>query len=318
MADTLGVSRNTVLLAYDRLAAEGYVKTVRATGTLVAAEVVPKPTGELGEHRDRAPTENARALSGCFSGPGAKAGKSGPARVRQSTSLSGRPSTDAFPMQAWRRLVLRNLSIAGSGLTQYGDPAGLRELRQAIVDHLGPARGITAEAGQIIVVSGIQEALNIISRLSFAPVLRSRSRTPATRAPPTRSRVTAPRSFQSRSMSMGSTPTSFPSASRPSCYVTPSHQFPTGGSLSIKRRMKLLEWALRVGAYIVEDDYDSDFRYDGPPLTAVAGMQQAGNGDLSRHVLEIDRSRAAHRLHGAAAATGRAGDHDQGDIEQRT
>jgi GntR family transcriptional regulator/MocR family aminotransferase len=150
------------------------------------------------------------------------------------------------------------------------------DLRQAIAEHLGPARGIRARASQVIITGGIQEALNIISRLLI------RAGTPVVIEDPCYQGAAF--TFESYGAEIIPTPVDsagiqvrrLPERSVSLAYVTPSHQFPVGATMSLNRRMKLIEWANRVGAYLVEDDYDSDFRYDGPPLTALAGMDSSG------------------------------------------
>jgi GntR family transcriptional regulator/MocR family aminotransferase len=189
----------------------------------------------------------------------------------------GRPCPRCFPRRIWRRLLLERLAAAGSSLSEYPHPAGLLELRHAIADHLGAARGMNVRAAQIIIVNGIQEALNIIARLFVRPGTPVAIEDPCYRG--------ALSTFESYGAEMVPVPVDeggirvdrLPERAVSLIYVTPSHQFPTGETLSAGRRMELLEWASRVGAYVVEDDYDSDFRFDGPPLTALAGLDRSAS-----------------------------------------
>src|SRR5260370_9954362 len=187
----------------------------------------------------------------------------------------GRPCPKCFPRQAWRRLLLQRVASAGSSLSEYQHPAGLLELRHAIAEHLGPARGMNVRAAQVIIVNGIQEALNIIARLFVKPGTPVAIENPCYRG--------ALSTFESYGADMIPVPVDengirvdrLPERVVSLIYVTPSHQFPTGETLTFERHVQLLNWATRVGAYVVEDDYDSDFRFDGPPLTAVAGLDSS-------------------------------------------
>jgi GntR family transcriptional regulator/MocR family aminotransferase len=172
-------------------------------------------------------------------------------------------------------LAYQRLASAGSSLSEYQHPAGLLELRHAIAEHLGPARGMNVRAAQVIIVNGIQEALNIIARLFVKPGTPVAIENPCYRG--------ALSTFESYGAEMIPVPVDedgirvdrLPERVVSLIYVTPSHQFPTGETLTFERRVQLLNWATRVGAYVVEDDYDSDFRFDGPPLTAVAGLDSS-------------------------------------------
>jgi GntR family transcriptional regulator/MocR family aminotransferase len=141
----------------------------------------------------------------------------------------------------------------------------LPELRQAIADHVSTNRAIAVDPEQVIVTAGAQEALNLISRLFIQPSVRVAVESPCYRG--------AAYAFQSYGCTLvplplddqGARIDSLEGSGASLIYVTPSHQFPTGVTMGQCRRLELLSWAERNGAYIVEDDYDSDFRYDGPP-----------------------------------------------------
>jgi GntR family transcriptional regulator/MocR family aminotransferase len=181
-----------------------------------------------------------------------------------------------FPLNAWRQLLIDNLSRTSTNLASYGSPAGNLELRQAIAEHVGASRGIRATADQVIVTAGAQEAMNLVCRLLIAPGVRVVVENPGYGG--------AVRAFESYGASLvpievdneGIDLANVEREEAALAYVTPSHQFPTGVTLSLERRERLLKWATTVGAYIVEDDYDGDFRYDGPPLVALAGLDRSG------------------------------------------
>ena len=186
----------------------------------------------------------------------------------------GRPSADLFPLKTWRRLLQGNLSHGGgAGLTQYGDPAGLPALRTAIANHLAVARGIVADPSRIVIVSGIQESLTLAARLYLARGALSVVEDPCYRG--------AALIFEAAGAEVASVavdrdgliPEYLPRRTASLLYTTPSHQYPTGATLSAERRTEVIGWARRYGCYIIEDDYDCDIRYQGshlPPLAALA------------------------------------------------
>ena len=275
LAEELGVSRNTVLLAYDRLIAEGYLQTRAAKGTFVSNDL---PDASIVNRLHDEPSRSAVA-SASRRRPVVFRGRVQRRVTRNRDTVSidfwgSRPNPDCFPLNAWRRSMLRKLAHAGTSLTEYGDPAGLFEFRQALADFLGPARGFSLQPEQIVIVHGIQEALNIVARLFIERGTLVATENPCSQA--------AAYTFESYGADLVPVPVDddgidvslLPDQPVSLLYLTPSHQFPTGRTLSFERRVRVLEWALRVGAYIVEDDYDSDFRYDGPPLPALAGLDR--------------------------------------------
>ncbi len=196
-----------------------------------------------------------------------------PERLRYDFRV-GRPDAALFPRAAWQRLVIECLGGAQRALTDYGDPAGHWPLRDAIAAHLRHARGIRARPEQIIIVAGSQEGLNLVGRL-----LDVASATVAIEDPCYQGADFALRSLGAAMWPvrvdaegidisiLGSEPAAL-------AYVTPSHQFPLGVTMSIERRRQLLDWAERTGAYILEDDYDSDFRYHSSPLLALKALDR--------------------------------------------
>jgi GntR family transcriptional regulator/MocR family aminotransferase len=264
-----------VLLAFSRLASEGYIEATKGSHTFVSdsyATSFPPATTARESISAAKPVRRPPIL---FRGEAQQLVHTG--RKPIFDFFVGRPCPQCFPRRAWRRLLLNRLASAGSALSEYPHPAGLLELRHAIADHLGTARGMNVRAAQILIVNGIQEALNIIARLFV------RAGTPvAIEDPCYRGALSV---FESYGAEMLPVPVDregicvdrLPERAISLLYVTPSHQFPTGATLPAPRRSQLLEWAIRVGAYIVEDDYDSDFRFDGPPLTALAGLDSSAS-----------------------------------------
>ncbi|MCC6714311.1 MAG: PLP-dependent aminotransferase family protein [Gammaproteobacteria bacterium] len=273
LADQLGVSRNTVLLTYEQLLAEGYLQTRQAVGTYVSLELPEECLGARRAQAEPAAEAGAHACPHPLPFQGRSQALVNPLRLAYDFWL-GRPDPHSFPIKAWHRLVNRALASAGTRFTEYREPAGLFELREAIVDHLGPARGICASPDQVVIVAGSQGGLNLISRLLVREDTRVATENPCYQG--------AAFLFESHRAELLPVPVDedgivvdlLPRSGAQLLYVTPSHQYPMGFMMSLERRLRLLEWARRSGAYIIEDDYDSDFRYRGSPLTALQGLDR--------------------------------------------
>ncbi len=276
LSEQIGVSRNTTLLAYERLLAEGYIETRPSVGTFVGP-CLPESTMQL-----TCPSPgtlggivNGKCPPVCFSGRVQRVVNPHRKDIDQDFWI-GRPDPASFPLQRWRRLVMQQLPRLGTNLTEYGDPAGLPVLRQAIADHLGPARGFVTSADNVVIVAGSQEGLNLVARLLVRP------KTPVVLEQPCYQG--AAYVFENHDAHVHPIPVDrsgldvglLPNRKCGLCYVTPSHQYPTGVTLSLERRLHLLDWASRTNSYIIEDDYDSDFRYQGAPLTALKGLDGQG------------------------------------------
>ncbi len=277
LSEQLGVSRNTVILAYDRLIAEDYLYSQKTVGTFVNANLPVNSLMLSDEIQfDEIQNENQPARHPVLF-KGQVAAVVNPNRHKLAIDFwVGRPDPHSFPTNIWRRLILQNLSTGGSNLTEYGDPAGVFRLRKAIAEHLGPARGITASPDQVIIVNGSQEALNLVARL-----LIEKDTPVVTECPCYQGASFVFESYGAKLVPVkvdknGIDISKLPQTKVSLAYVTPSHQYPMGATLPLERRIRLLEWAREVGAYIIEDDYDSDFRHHGSPLTAVAGQDRFG------------------------------------------
>ncbi len=183
----------------------------------------------------------------------------------------GQPSASLFPLKTWRRLLQSALSQGGAaGLAHYSDPAGSTALRAAIAAHLGSARGVVVDPSCIVIVNGVQEAISLAARLFLGPGETGVVETPCYQG--------AAYAFEASGAKLvgvavdedGLKVDALPDEPAALLYLTPSHQYPTGYVLSLERRRRLVAWARRNGCYILEDDYDGDFRYEGSPLPAVA------------------------------------------------
>jgi GntR family transcriptional regulator/MocR family aminotransferase len=228
----------------------------------------------------RAPVKAARAPTLSIS---AKAlGSAGRGAPRLGTSVRpfrpGVPALELFPIALWRRIASRCHARASIGLLEGGDPAGYRPLRKAIAAHVSASRGVRCEADQVFITSGTQRALVETLTLAVDPMdevwvedpgyLGARQDVLAARARP------VPVPVDDEGMDVGVGLARAPGAKL--ALVTPSHQYPLGVTMSLARRLALLRWAAEARAWVIEDDYDSEFRHRGRPLTALQGWDQAG------------------------------------------
>lgn len=274
LAEQLGISRNTVLLVYDRLIAEGYLQARKAIGTYVNLELPETCLAATPRAGASLPANHEvidRPLIPFIDRP--QMGSN--SQHVDFDFCPDRIDLDLFPHKIWRRFLNRILS-GRTYFAQCGDPGGLPELREVIADHLGVARGISVSADQIIVTAGSQEGLNLAARL-----LIKDGTTVATENPCYHGAAFLFQSYYAKLIQVpvdeaGLDVERLPKDGVALLYVTPSHQFPLGFTLAIERRLKLLDWARRCGAFIIEDDYDSDFRYRGSPLTALMGLDDYG------------------------------------------
>jgi len=275
LARQLQVSKNTVILSYDRLINEGYLVTKPGVGTYVSPNL-PEQALRISQRKPTLKEKDelmARRHPLLFHG---QLHEIFP-RKNQHPEIDfvvGRPDAASFPVRIWKQILDKEIEYGHIGLTQYSNPAGLQELRQAVACHLGPARGMTVDPEQIIIVGGIQEALSLISRLLVASETRIAIESPCYQGAAFAFKSSRARIIPTRVDTAGIVVSELPNDPVSLIYVTPSHQYPLGNTLTLERRLKLLEWAWDSGAYIIEDDYDSDFRYQGSPLFSLAGLDQ--------------------------------------------
>lgn len=271
LAEQLSISRNTVTIAYDRLAAEGYIESRGTVGIFVSTII---PDDLLMVRADR--THSNGPLSDAVGEPLlCYAGSPGGGNDRPPFDFwVGRSEPKSFPIKIWRKLVNKRLSGDVSNLTDYCDPAGLPELREAIAEHLGLARGMAVTHDQVIITSGGQDGLNLVYQLVSPDISRLCIENPCYLGAAMLFKATG-LPIEPIAVDQGGIQVDrLPATKGNLLYVTPSHQFPMGIQMSLNRRLALLRWAEETESFIVEDDYDSDFRYDGPPLMALAGLDR--------------------------------------------
>jgi GntR family transcriptional regulator/MocR family aminotransferase len=278
LAEERGVSRNTVLNAYEQLLAEGYVEARVGSGTCVARSLPEELLTVRSHERARTGKSACPTLSRrgelLASNPGRPL--SVPRRPR--AFESGLPDAAAFPFRTWTRLMARQWRRPSYELLSYGDPAGYRPLREAIAAYVRTARAVRCDAEQVFIVSGSQQALDLTARLLIDPgdvALIENPGYPGARV-----------ALSAAGASLVALPVDADGAdiarragrakNARLVFVTPSHQYPLGVTLSLRRRLALIEWASQRGAWIVEDDYDSEFRYRKKPLPSLQGLDAAG------------------------------------------
>ncbi len=274
LASELGVARQTVVLAYERLAAEGYVRARTGSGTFVATDLpdaAPAPAAP--------PTTAASALSRRGALLATVPVTAAPRDAESGMLLAGGlPAPDLFPAAAWARCTARVLKALPPECTGYPPPQGLHDLRVQIAAHLAATRGLAADASCIVVTAGTQQALRIAAELLLDPRDAAWVEDPGYMA------------GRGALISAGTAPVPVPSDTEgldvaagirlaPQArlaLVAPSHATPLGGALPIGRRLALLDWATRANAWVLEDDCDSEFRWEGRPLPPLASLDRSG------------------------------------------
>jgi len=301
LAEQLAVSRNTVTAAYDHLAAEGYIEADRQ-GTRVAALIAPNKSNP--PHATATPSALARRVQEIASAaPSALTAQRVPAPTRSPTppalakhnevprraglaqaygpaaesSFAFRPGTPAlshFPLAAWRRALDRAIRAGGVAALAYGDPMGEAALRRAIAAHLAVTRGVRCTAAQIVVTDGAQAALDLCIGLLTNPGDTAWVEDPGYRGAKAAMRAGDLRVVPIRVDAQGLAASSddWDRAPPRVVYTSPSHQYPTGAVMSAARRLALIDAARHRGAWIIEDDYDSEFRYASEPIGAMQGL----------------------------------------------
>ncbi|WP_312954823.1 MocR-like pyridoxine biosynthesis transcription factor PdxR [Pseudomonas songnenensis] len=268
LAALLAVSRNTVTRAFDQLYAEGYIEGRVGDGTYVvelgsARPLTQAPASEL------APTEALLRLQ--------RNHLALPVSGAPRAFRIGVPAFDLFPFETWARLTARFWRKPSPARLGYGDPAGEPALRELVAAYLRSSRGLNCDPSQVVITCGAQQGISLCAQLLVQPGDRVALENPGYRA--------AGHAFAVAGAELcgvavdGEGLDTAALAQIEGCrlaYVTPSHQYPTGVTLSLARRLELLAWAERNEGWIVEDDYDGEYRYSGTPLTPLAALDRQG------------------------------------------
>jgi GntR family transcriptional regulator / MocR family aminotransferase len=271
LADDLGISRIPVLDAYAQLFAEGYIESRSGAGTFVKSSL----SEQFLSVRPSVPSVVKEPSADRISRVAGLLPIEGSQWFRGSGAFSvGQIASDHFPFRIWSDLVARHARRVHASSMNYTDPMGSMEFREVIAAYLRTARAVRCEASQIMVVNGSQHALDLSSRVLLDPetpvwieepgyeFLRHALTLSACRFVP------VPVDKEGLDVSVG---IKLCREARVA-YVTPSHQYPLGVTMSAARRLQLLEWAHRSGAWIVEDDYDSEYRYESLPVASMQGL----------------------------------------------
>jgi GntR family transcriptional regulator/MocR family aminotransferase len=286
---TLGVSRTTTLEAYRDLQIEGYLESRVGAGTLVAQtlpDLLPSTKtgasasggsgGDNGQNpgEDNLPRLSQRGMQfAAQSSPVwfARVGGLRPFRL-------GAPALDAFPQKAWARAVNRAVRYSSGPQLDYQEAAGYRPLREEIAAYLAVARGVRCTADQVMIVAGIQSGLTLIANLLLdardAIWVEDPGYLLARMALQAAGATLVPIPIDREGLIVAEGKARGPEARL--AYVTPTHQFPLGVTMSYARRRELLQWAQQAGAWIIEDDYDSEYQYAGRPIPALQGLDDTG------------------------------------------
>lgn len=252
LAGSLGLARSTVVSAYERLKAEGFLESAAGSATRVAA--IGRPAGSA-----RHPPAPAR-------------------EAPQEPLLPlrpGVPDLGSFPRALWGRLLATRARRLGAEDLGYGAPLGLVALREAILSHIAISRGVVAEPDQLVLFPSTRAAIAAIARVTLTEGAAAWIEEPAY---PSAQRILAEAGARLCPMPCDDAGMQVQAGAPVPrlIYVTPSHQYPTGVTMSLARRLALLELASRHGALILEDDYDSEFQFDGKPIAALQGIDRAG------------------------------------------
>src|SRR3954470_14572698 len=272
------LSRGTVVAAFDQLQAEGYTRTEVGSGTYVSSGV---PDGFLSAtHKPAAlaiPTSKA-AL------PKHAQQLLKDVEVTPASHSIGKafrayePALDLFPVDLWARVASRVLRRAPRSLYAHGNAAGYQPLRRAIAEYVGASRGVHCSPEQIFVTSGAQQALDLIGRFVLAAGDRVWMEDPGYSGALQTLRATGARivpiPIDRDGLVVNAGRKLAPKAKL--AYVTPANQFPMGVTMSADRRLELLHWAASANAWIVEDDYDAEYRYSGRPVAALQALDSSG------------------------------------------
>lgn len=267
LATSLSIARNTVIAVYDQLIAEGYLISKVGSGTRVSnsvSEVQSKQKSKLPGQSPRLSTRGLRMTStkrSMFTGV-------------QASFQAGLPALDEFPYAKWSRYVARNYRSGAKALFGYDTAGGLPELRSAIAKYVRTQRGVVCDDSQVIVISGSQAALDLSARMLIDPGddiwIENPCYQGAKGAFLGAGANLCPIPVGSAGLDVEYAAKQYPNARV--AFVTPSYQYPLGITMSLDQRLRLLDWAEQTESWIIEDDYDSEFRYRGHSISALQGL----------------------------------------------
>jgi GntR family transcriptional regulator/MocR family aminotransferase len=272
LSTELGVSRIPILDAYSQLLAEGYLETRAGTGTFVSTSLPvqlgpPDSAGKTLSKGSRLVSQRATLESWTRHSPWLK--KSGAFSV-------GQLAFDHFPFRAWSTLLSRHARKVSAGSLNYGEVMGYKPFREALAIYLRTCRGVRCDADQIMVVSGSQQALDLCARVLLDPGAPVWIEEPGYKLMRYALQIAGCRPVPVPVDDAGLNVASGIRKCRDAraAFVTPSHQYPLGATMTASRRFQLLDWAQQAGAWVVEDDYNSEYRYESMPVASLQGLDQ--------------------------------------------
>jgi GntR family transcriptional regulator / MocR family aminotransferase len=275
LARRYGLARGTIVNAFDQLISEGYVEGKVGSGTYVSKvlpdrllQVAPRQGEKPAVLRKRQPvvSDYARRVQ-LFAGY-----ENRPTRAFRANL----PALDLFPIELWTKITARRLRRISKRNLMGCDLLGYEPLRQAVAEYLGRSRSVRCVPEQIAIVSGVQEALDLTARLLLNPGDRVCMENPGYPGAILVFQALRARICAARIDNSGIAVRQLPTRGVRLIYVTPGHQFPLGTTMTLARRLELLDWARKSGALIFEDDYDSEYRYSGRPIPALQGLDDPG------------------------------------------
>ncbi|MBN3794896.1 PLP-dependent aminotransferase family protein [Burkholderia sp. Ac-20392] len=263
LAAELGIARNSAVYAYERLAEEGFVAATR-NGTITLWDGCGRSGAGL--ESGPAPFQLSERVHGLEN--------TDPEPERMLPFVPGLPSLDEFPVAQWRRCIERAWRVIKPAQLAYGPVEGLPELRRAVAAYIRVSRGVRCETGQVFITDGTQSSLELCARMLANPGEYGWLENPCYNGARTAFRSTGLDLVPIEVDHEGMAPTDEQWRTQPPrlIYTTPSHQYPLGALMSPRRRAALVEHARACGAWIIEDDYDSEFRHGGQPLPAIQGL----------------------------------------------
>ncbi len=265
LASLYGISRRTAVAVFEQLALEGYLCGKVGSGTRVN-ETLPDDLLNVRRARRRRPEPVS---------PTPALEERRPARPFRAIE----PALLEFPVELWARVASRRMRRLPASVLAGGEPAGFLPLRQALAEYLGASRGVRCEPAQIAIVSGVQQAVDLLARLLVRPGDSVWIEDPGYSGTVAAFRNAGARIVAVRvdndGLDVAAGRRASPNARL--AYITPAHQFPLGVTMGLDRRLQLLKWARESGARIIEDDYDSEFRFHGRPIPALQGLDRSGS-----------------------------------------
>src|SRR5580700_516412 len=275
LAERYGLSRGTIVSAFEQLRSEGYVEGSVGSGTYVS-KVLPDELLQVARKAGAQPAA-PRKLRRKISDYGKRVELFPSYEMRPSRAFRANvPALELFPTNLWAQIAARRLRRASTTFLLGCEALGYYPLREAVADYLRTSRGVNCDAEQVAIIAGVQEALDLTARLLLNPGDRVCMENPGYPG--------AAMAFEAVGAKVSAVRVDDQGMELPSAglrdarlvYITPGHQFPLGITMSLARRLELLEWARNSGALIFEDDYDSEYRYSGPPIPAMQGLDRYG------------------------------------------